>query len=125
MAMKQAVQVAETAEAAKSAVEGELRKWRSENERRRNAAVAAVMAVGNNNNGSLVQLCSPLPNGNNLYDKKMTPAPYESNGNGSPNTLKPKQTLAQVLRYNFSGDEKTKKKLFPYKISSYFIKKIK
>jgi len=124
MAMKQAIQIAETAEAAKSAVERELRKWRLENEQRRKAAVAAVMAVGNNGvveNGSLLAI------GNNSYDEQKT-CVDESNGRslyGSPNTLKSKQCVAQVLRYNFFGNETTKTKKKSRKISSYFYKKVK
>jgi len=123
--MKQAVQVAETAEAAKSAIEGELRKWRSENEQRRKAAVAAVMAVGNN---GVVNNCGPLAFGNNSYDEKMI-STEESNRrplNGSSNIVKPKQCLAQIMKYNnISKNEKNKTKLFSKKISSYFNKKTK
>jgi len=122
--MKQAIQVAEIAEGAKSAVEGELRKWRLENEQRRKAAVAAVMSIGNN---GIVKNCVPIAPRNDSYDEKMT-STNESNRrplNDSQNILKPKQCLAQIMRYNFSRDKKKKTKSFSRKISSYFHKKIK
>lgn len=124
MAMKQAVQVAEAADAAKSAVEGELRKWRSENEQRRKAAIAAVMAVGSNEGAN--NNCSNVIGENSFCQKSM--AINESirrASNGSVNALQPRESLAQILRYNFLKDEKVKKILFSTKISSYFSKKVK
>lgn len=124
VAMKQAVQVAEAAETAKSAVEGELRKWRSENEQRRKAAIAAVMAVGSNevakNDRSIVI------GDNSFYQKN--PILKESNrgsSNGNPTVLQPRESLAQLLRYSVFRDEKIRKNLFSTKISSYFSKKVK
>ena len=122
--MKQAVQVAEAAEAAKSAVEGELRKWRSENEQRRKAAVAAVMAVGSN---EVAKNDCSIAIDDNSFHKKQTIMNETTRGSskGSPNALQPKESLAQLLRYSFPRDEKTKKPLFSTKISSYFGKKVK
>ena len=122
--MKQAVQVAEAAEAAKSAVEGELRKWRSENEQRRKAAVAAVMAVGSTEDSK--HDCSVVI-GDNSFFKSGTIGNESTRGlsNGSPNALQPKESLAQLLRYSFSKDEKIKKNLLSTKISAYFNKRIK
>ncbi|KAG0619650.1 hypothetical protein M758_4G154600 [Ceratodon purpureus] len=124
IAMKQAVQVAEAAEAAKSAVEGELRKWRSENEQRRKAAVAAVMAVGSTEDSK--HDCSVVI-GDNSFFKSGTIGNESTRGlsNGSPNALQPKESLAQLLRYSFSKDEKIKKNLLSTKISAYFNKRIK
>lgn len=126
MAMKQVVQVAQNAEAAKFSLERELQRWRSENEQRRKAAIAAVMAVGNGNHCA-VKSCSPLPIDHTQYDENsiLGNESYTKPLTNSLNSIKPKQTLAQLLRYNLLGDEKTTKKLFTQKLSSYFNKRVK
>ena len=125
-AMKQAIQIAEAAEAAKSAVEGELRKWRSENEQRRKAAVAAVFqAVGTN---GLTQNGSPTSTNQKegIMYRKGVSFTMKSNRRSQSPSLSPStpQSGDQVQQFNF-GDEKAKKNLFSTKLGSYFTKKVK
>lgn len=124
VAMKQAIHRAEAAEAAKSAIEGELRRWRSESEQRRKAAVAAVVqVVGSNGGGAGVSVVS---NGDGpLYRKEGFTNESNVASQRGPRTPRPKESLAQVLQYNFPSDEKAKKNTFSTKLGSYFSKKVK
>lgn len=126
IALKQSIQRAEAAEAAKSAVERELRRWRSESEQRQKATVAAVIqAVGCN---GIEQKSHPVGNGEGpLYRRTFAnPEAVAECQNAVPiRAPQPRESLAQVLQYSFPSDEKAKKNNISTKLGSYFTKKVK
>jgi hypothetical protein len=114
-AMKQAIQIAE-----------ELRKWRSENEQRRKAAVAAVFQAVGTNGVTLNGSPTSTNQKEGIMNRKGVSFTMKSNRRSQSPSLSPStpQSGDQVQQFNF-GDEKAKKNLFSTKLGSYFTKKVK
>jgi hypothetical protein len=123
-AMREAIERAEAAEAAKSAVEGELRRWRDDGEQRRKAAVEAVIQAVSRNGA----VKSNLANGSSKTLESTRSLSYAMSQNSNSTIIKDQEapeTLALALQHKFPGENKAKKNIFVTKFGPYFYKKIK
>ncbi|CAK9189505.1 unnamed protein product [Sphagnum troendelagicum] len=123
-AMREAIERAEAAEAAKSAVEGELRRWRDDGEQRHKAAVEAVIQAVSRNGA----VKSNIANGSSKTLESTRSLSYAMSQNSNSTIIKDQEapeTLAQALQHKFPGENKAKKNIFVTKFGPYFYKKIK